>query len=566
MKKLLLLITVISMAFVGCEPMDDIYDDIDTSLQVEGTADLTLSDEDYKTLELDDERFANLEEAKALIPALLKTKYPAFTANSLATVTFNLFDPIEIEEYTVTASDYSEAGLAGEYFSGEAAIYDFLQSKFVQEKDGFHVDLTYNILADEIVFALEYEDYGVIQDELGDKYPDQTANAAKYGSFTGVPEFNTYWSQEMIIEALGAFISVEYGDVIGQKYNVTYNVFNGKYAEPQSMTVQFDGNNYIEVGGTSYELVEGDYDLIVSALSDTYPVATASMVDHGNFDRRDSEDAYWTDAMVTEALNIVLDTQFPSAAEGAQFVVTYAKYDGSSDRVGTMALIKSGDSYVIDGSASISTIETSSVFALTNGSWSKPLMLPENIYTEKFGQKYNNLGSEEDVAFYIGRYLEPLYPYAQDGDMVSVAYDYYAGGLETRYGVFVYMDREWVYTPRTVESTLQFGFDGNVWVPDNTILYSFNTDDYALVASVLADVYPGPAGNLEDYGNFNRAGGTSGWTDDMMIDAIGVVLDNIDPSAQVGQKYSVSYSIYAGGYSIETKNVIKTEDGSWKYQ
>lgn len=565
MKKLLLLITVISMAFVGCEPMDDIYEDIDTSLKVEGSADLTLSEDDYADLELDDERFMNLDEAKALIPGLLEKKYPAFTENSLATVTFNLFDPVVPVEYTVTSADYAEAGLDGDYFTSEAAIYDFLETKYVQEKNGFHVDLTYNILADEIVFTLEYADYSVIQEELGDTYPDATSNAAKYGSFTVDSGSSNYWSEDMIIEALGAFISVEYGDVKGQKYNVTYEVYNGTYTDDQSMTVQFDGNNYVAVGGTAYELVDADYDMIISALSSTYPLATENMANYGNFERRDYKDSYWSDAMVVEALNLVLDAQFPAAVEGDQFFVTYAKYDGSSDRVGTMALIKSGDSFIVDESASVSTIQTSSVFALTNDTWSKPLELPENIYTEEFEQRYNNFGDEEDVAFYIGRYLEPLYPYAQDGDMISVAFDFYDGGLETRYGVFTYMDREWIYTPRTVETTLQFGFDGTAWVPDNTIQYSFTAEDYALVATELADVYTAQAENLEGYGNFNRSGGSTSWNDDMMLAAFNVLLNNIAPSAEIGQKYALSYVIYAGGYSTETKTVIKVDENTWAY-
>ncbi|MGB8375138.1 MAG: hypothetical protein WCE57_07455, partial [Salegentibacter sp.] len=81
MKKLLILIGVVGLfSAVGCNPMDDIYDEIDTSLKVEGTVDYTLTDDDYGTLLLEQNNFSSLDEAKALIPALLKEKYPAFTA------------------------------------------------------------------------------------------------------------------------------------------------------------------------------------------------------------------------------------------------------------------------------------------------------------------------------------------------------------------------------------------------------------------------------------------------------------------------------------------------------
>lgn len=564
-KSIYFLMMFIGLALISCEPMEDINSELDTSIKVEGVADLTLGEDDYSALELDDERFLNLDEAKALIPGLLKKKYPAFTENSLANVTFNVFAPVMPEEYTVTSEDYAEAGLDVDYFSSEAGIYDFLGMHFDQAQDGAHVDLTYNIIADEIVFSLEYADYSVIKEELGDVYPDPTSNAAQYGSFTGVESSDNYWTEDMIVEALGAFISDTYGDVKGQKYNVSYKVFNGSYTEDQSTSVQFDGNNYVAVGGTGYELQDADYDLIVSELTAAYPDATDNMDYYGNFERRDYKDEYWNDAMVVEALNIVLDAQFPDATDGSQFVVTYKKYDGSSNRVGSMALIKSGDSYVIDENASISTIEASSVFALTNGSWARPLQLPENIYKDEFEQRYNNFDDDEEVGFYIGRYLEPLYPYAQDGDMVSVEFDFYSGGLETRYGVFTYKSREWVYTPRTTKASLQFGFDGTTWVPDNTIQYSFASDDYALVASSLAADYPSQAGNLDSYGNFNRGGGSTSWDDAMMLDAINIVLNNLDPGAEVGQKYNVTYVIYAGGYSNETKSVIKVDDNTWEY-
>ncbi|GAA4309195.1 hypothetical protein GCM10023115_36010 [Pontixanthobacter gangjinensis] len=563
-KSIYFLMMFLGLALTSCEPMEEINDEIDTSLIVKGNADLTLSEDDYTALELDEERFMNLEEAKALIPGLLSKKYPAFTDESLATVHFNLFAPVDPEAYTVTAEDYAAAGLDNEFFSSEAEIYEFLSMHFDQAQDGKHVDLTYNVVSDEIVFTLEYADYSVIKEELGSTYPDPAANAAKYGSFTVDVDSDNYWSDDMIMEALGAFISEEYGDVKGQQYNVTYKVYNGSYTEDRSMSLQYNGNNYIAVGGTAYEMNDDDYDFIGAEFADTYAGPAENVAKYGSFDKRSSSDNYWSDSMLLEAINALLMEKFPDAEEGAQFAVSYDIYDGSVKAV-TTSVILSGGSYIIDDNASISTIQTNSVFAKTNGSWGRPLTLPENIYTEEFGQRYNNLDDDEEVGFYISRYLEPMYPYAEDGDMVSVAFDFYDGGLEKRYGVFTYKNREWVYTPRTKQATLQFGYDGVNWVPDNTIQYTFTSDDYALVASELESEYPAAAGNLDNYGNFNRTGGGTSWSDEMMIDAINIVLDNLNPGAEIGQKYSVSYVIYAGGYSEETKSVIKTEDNIWVY-
>ena len=56
----------------------------------------------------------------------------------------------------------------------------------------------------------------------------------------------------MIVEALGAVISEQFGDVAGQKYNVSYAIYDGN-SGTESMTVQFDGNTYVAVGGMAYD-------------------------------------------------------------------------------------------------------------------------------------------------------------------------------------------------------------------------------------------------------------------------------------------------------------------------
>lgn len=116
----------------------------------------------------------------------------------------------------------------------------------------------------------------------------------------------------------------------------------------------------------------------------------------------------------------------------------------------------------------------------------------------------------------------------------------------------------------TISTSLQFGHDGTQWVPDNTIRYTLVDADYSNVASTLLTTpgFEDAAGNLDNYGNFNRTGSGTSWSDEMMITAMGVVLDSIDPSAEDGQKYITTYNIYDGSSGTEERSLIK-EAGAW---
>lgn len=57
--------------------------------------------------------------------------------------------------------------------------------------------------------------------------------------------------------------------------------------------------------------------------------------------------------------------------------------------------------------------------------------------------------------------------------------------------------------------------------------------------------------------------GPSSWSDEMMETAMDIVLDNLDPNAEEGQKYIVTALTY-GSSSTEDFNLIKS-GGEWVY-
>ncbi|NND88028.1 MAG: hypothetical protein HKM28_02145, partial [Flavobacteriaceae bacterium] len=427
-----------------------------------------------------------------------------------------------------------------------------------------YVELTYNILAEEIAYTLSDDDFDVIKDELGDDYPDPTSNAAQFNSFDRRTDRDSYWSNDMILEALGVVISEEFGDVKGQKYNVTYAIYDGSSGN-ESMTVQFDGNTYIQVGGTSYELSDNDYDAVGVQFATAYPGPAANVARFGSFDIRPTSDNYWSESMLLEAFNFTLKNAYPNAVDGDKFIVSYEYYDGGRG-TGIMNVVMDGGDYVIDTEASVSTIEETTVFAYTNGDWDEPYMLPANSYTEEFGQRFGNFGDKDEAYAKIGIFLGRNFPYAVEGEYKAVGFRFYNGSATvTEYVNYVFMDGKWKAIPSVTSETLQFGYENGTWVPDNTIKYTLAGDDYSIIAEALAGTegFATQIASMERYSNFDRRPGASAyWSDEMILTAMQAFLNEIAPNAAEGQKYVLTFDIYNGSNTTESISLIK-QNGEW---
>ena len=566
MKKLNYLFTAIILAVlaIGCDPVEDINERLAANEPgISTVLDYTLTDDDYEDLELNFGNFSSMDDARALIPQVLDNNFPVLGEGSLANVTFAIYDPIRVENYTVVAADYEAVGLSNAYFSGLGEIQDFLDYQYPQAENGDYVSLTYQVLADEIQYTINADDFDLIGEELAAAYPDPASSAAQYSNFDRRETRDAYWDNDMILEAINVVLSDNFDDVTGQKYNVSYAIYDGS-SGTESMTVQFDGNAYVAVGGVSYELDAADFDLIGTEFATAYPDPASSAAQYSNFERRDGRDAYWSDAMILEAVSFIIDTQYPDAEEGDQFQVTYATYTGAAGSE-VLSVVKEGDAYVVDDTASVSTIEATTVYAFTNGNWNEPFALDAEDYTE-MGQSYPNFDDEDEAIYKLEIFLGREFPYAEEGDFVAVAYAFYDGSTSTEYANFIFENGVFVNIPSVIETSLQFGNDGTTWVPDNTIAYTLTPADYDLIVEELGATYPAQTSSMAQYGNLDRRSGNAAyWSDDMILEAMNLLLDELNPSAEEGQKYAVTFDIYNGSNTTETFLLIKT-DGVWVLQ
>ena len=128
-----------------------------------------------------------------------------------------------------------------------------------------------------------------------------------------------------------------------------YTFTDGAWVPYQSTintTLQFghDGATWVPDNTIKYTLVRDDYTFIGTALETVsgYETPSASAKNYGNFDRRVGNAAFWSDAMLVKAMDVLLAKVDPSAAVGQKYLMTYAIYNGSAG-VESISVIKNAE-------------------------------------------------------------------------------------------------------------------------------------------------------------------------------------------------------------------------------
>ncbi|GAA4235195.1 hypothetical protein GCM10022291_16460 [Postechiella marina] len=376
MKKFIYLFIAIGFVFTSCNPMDDIYENIDSKLALEGVVanfDYTLVEDDYKkTLELDYANFNSDEDAKTLISEFLSTKYPYLGATyktdgsinetSAVNVTYALYNRInkyEAEIREVESNEYNPiTGNNYGNFDRDSHLQDYLNQEYPEAENDDFVSLRYryysgttNTLTNGFVFdgtlwnqitGFTEEEY----EEMGESYPNFSSEDEAESK---IPDFLSTDGVEA-----GAILSVMYelfSSGITTSYTLNYT-FDGtewsEYNNVQSKKLQFgyDGTNWVPDNTIAYTLTTADYASVSSALGDTYPSQTASVSNYTNFDRRNGNAEYWSSDMLVEAINVVLDIVDPSAEEEQKYTVTFDIYNGSNTTE-NISVIKTGGVWVL---------------------------------------------------------------------------------------------------------------------------------------------------------------------------------------------------------------------------
>ena len=353
MKKIFLLLTVFSMVFASCDPLEDIYEDLDAKETViVGEAALTLTDDDYSDLNLNFANFGSLDEAKALIPTILNEKYPVWGKNSGVKVSFKYYNKVKTySENVYELSDAEHNAITGKTygnFDRTSHIFDFIDDKYTTPAEGDFVSLRYRFysggektLTDGFVYTnSQWEKItGFTEDEykaMGESYPNFSSHdeaAAKIPvTLVELFKFNPKSEGDIV----SAMYELYKGSGVSKSYTSNF-IFDGtsfsKYNNVAEETVQFghDGTTWVPDNTIKYTLTAADYDLVGNGR-------------YGNFDVRTGKDEE-TEAARIAKINTILLNNFPTDAEGQKYIVSYNIYNGANG-VWQLAVIKTGGEYV----------------------------------------------------------------------------------------------------------------------------------------------------------------------------------------------------------------------------
>lgn len=564
MKRIFYLMVFIGVTFLACDPMEDIYNDLDSQENpVVGTDQYTLTDDDYETLDLPFGSFDSEDDARELIPGLLADMYPFWGEGSSVVVGYNLYvgnaegidDLTGAGIYELTTADYAASGsdAFGYYPEADATeeIISVLEMQFDAPEEG------------QIVLA-QYRQY-LETPEVG------FANLYEYnfnGSLDGFESISVVGDQ--VWEA-ASFGGVEYAYMSGFEDG---NIINEDWLISPEMDLSSETDIRVQINqAINYA---DDLSLLSVWVSSDYTTggdvaaATWESVDFANTPAGNN----W---------NFVLSEDYDLSAYDGETIHIAFKYESTEgeaasweiDQLLVKALGVSGD---FDSKGEY--------FVYTEGAWE----VMEDVYYlssadynsmgESSGQpgQYDNFSSSTPADSYLPTFLGIKYPYAQEEDQIFVIFKYYsssAGAVQIRGNSYTLVEGEWAPHESTIETTLQFGHDGTEWVPDNTIQYTLTGDDYDYIVSQLENEpgYEAATSSMANYGNLDRRISQAAyWSDadtensagitDMIANAMGILLDHIDPAAEEGQKYVMTYDIYNGTNTTESAAMIKV-DGVW---
>ena len=537
MKKIFLLLTVFSMVFTSCEPLEDINAEVDAILKpIVGDAEYTLTADDYKAFGLNYGSFNSEDEVKSTIPPFLAEMFPVWGKNSSVLLNYQLYigNPPGVTDYTGADSyeladvDYANAGIDASTYNVFTSVSpaDFnlpsiLESNIITPADGDIILAKYKYAEEpsdpSVIYRMENDDYQLIVDRVANN------------SNPAISDLVTSYGDSELYTGAGVYFG------------------------------NFDTRLYKREG-------QADYDALTT----------------------DEERIAFVDDRVQEGIVWFLKSKFPTAVpekdgQPVFYVITYKTYNGANaeptviykctasgsggDEPEFELHIEPGED--VSHQASTVTEDRGDFYSYTGSKWEKI----SDVYFigsgdfdsmgEASGQPgyYNNFGSSTPPRDYVPALLNIKYPYALEGDSFTVVYNYYSSssGAQVRGDLYTKSSGVWFGFESTISTSLQFGHDGNNWEPDNTIKYTLvRNADYEYMASQLTtDEYSGLICNLAKYGDFDY-----NWTDAQINYALAIFLDYLNPNAEEGQKYILTYVIYDNGENDYKTAFIKT-GGAW---
>jgi hypothetical protein len=381
MKKIYYSLVFVVLAFTACQKQPVVGPTAYTK-----SMSITLATTDYTILDTSiyankSHNFKVAADAKLYIPTILNSKYAQLDNGSTANVTYALAAPtIKLADslsanvaYTVTAADYAaSSSVTGTTYKdySDTQVLLFLTYKYPNPAANQLALLTYTYYLSGVTpsaGALVTDSFLYLNGEWQKVY---TVSAAQYASvgrgnfsrFTAsdvvnLPVyFNSFLKADITVTASAA----KAGDI---KY-VSYTYYSG-VAYQKVLLLTFDGTNWVTVttntvmsfvkkGGTwvadnTVYLTFGAAEFKIVGNSDAGTTAArANFAKYGDFNISATTDAtYWSPADINNAIIAILKSEYPTAATGQVFNVTYATYHSGTNANVTQTYIYDGSTFAL---------------------------------------------------------------------------------------------------------------------------------------------------------------------------------------------------------------------------
>jgi len=265
MKKILYMASLLALAFTSCDPMEDVYDELD-DLKAPYTQDLevTLSAEDYAEIGGDAAKyksFSKYDKAADNLPEYFASKYGTLEVGSSILVTYDyyrgglnyLYDYLdyleeldEIDSYTLSTADYDSMGTGdnepGKYnnFSGSTPPADylpnFLLGKYPDAEDGDELAVTYKYYSGGVSDITEFWAFdGSVWAKTSKEAPEipedvtlHELTSDDYDSMGAPGKYNNFSGSDAPEDYLSTFLGIKFAYAAeGEKVAAIYKYYAG---------------------------------------------------------------------------------------------------------------------------------------------------------------------------------------------------------------------------------------------------------------------------------------------------------------------------------------------------
>lgn len=514
MKKILYLFTLILFVLASCDPMEEIYNELDAmDTGYSNSVEYTLTEDDYvaiadMTTNADAAEFigdmmyfTDEFSASVYVPDYLVGLYPALSEGSSALITykFNSDVPEDLLDYT----NFDEYELeTGNYYTGDDGDY-------VSANDVLQVVNYFSPgYAPEAYIPIALED-AIVDPVSGDMlvveymYSDVTPSV-DFGELDDIP----FWVGPLDDE-LGDFEVVSIDDSSSTWYQSGYggtdyakiSAYNDGFNEDWLISPTVDLSAYSDVYLNfrhTAKYVSGRWDLLTVWVSDDYAgdVGTATWDEITGYTDPAGDDYVFVESGLIDL----------SAYAGGDITVAF-KYMSEDGVAATWEIDKVELLTPLHPVVGTSPMTLKTVYEFVGDKWkvAKDVYMVTGPDYDAMGApgNYNNFSGSDLPYDYIPALLKAKFPLSGEGAEKVVIYRYYTGvsGVYTitLADTYVFTGGAWMSTYKYVDDrTSQFLFSDGNWVFDPTVIFTMKSEDYlAVVNWVGANV---DASYVDSYG------------------------------------------------------------------